>query len=200
MLTTERALSPLQTRNTLSHTHDIHDNLTISYWRHLGLLEVREGEKLTSCLLLLTSVINLISSGEINIKIMMPKMRYLGKTADRREIKIKNQRSLLLTLRLPILFISQLRTLLLHWSGHWGTALKDWFWFAWYNSECWQLTDLKTGDNSRVRTVSDLANVLQMEKGKKCGVCNLGTTYRDINSSPRACFEWEKTQTTMSSI
>ena len=53
------------------------------------MLEVREGEKLTSCLLLLTSVINLISSGEINIKIMMPKMRYLGKTADRREIKIK---------------------------------------------------------------------------------------------------------------
>ena len=53
------------------------------------MLEVREGEKLTSCLLLLTSVINLISSGEINIKIMMPKMRYLGKTADRRDIKIK---------------------------------------------------------------------------------------------------------------
>lgn len=46
-------------------------------------------EKLTSCLLLLTSVINLISSGEINIKIMMPKMRYLGKKSDRREIKIK---------------------------------------------------------------------------------------------------------------
>ena len=64
------------------------------------MLEVREGEKLTSCLLLLTSVINLISSGEINIKIMMPKMRYLGKTADRRDI----------TLRLPIVFISQLRT------------------------------------------------------------------------------------------